>query len=110
MAKVLVVPVNGEPYVDDVVGLKGMQSAVGGYIESVTVARHVSIICNEEGMLVGLPRNRFVEDVGSFICGDFLISRYDEEGATVDVTPDDILFYTRKFSLHPNTRKNDAHA
>lgn len=107
MAKVIVVPVNGEPYVDDVKGLKGMQAVVGGYIESVTVAKNVSLICNEEGLLVGLPRNRFVEDVGGFICGDFLVSRYDLEGATVDVTPEDILFYTRKFST---SRKSDGRA
>ena len=35
--------------------LEAFQKAVGGYIESVTVASDVTLICNEEGRLMGLP-------------------------------------------------------
>lgn len=37
--------------------LTALQEAVGGYIETVTLARDCCIICNEEGRLQGLPYN-----------------------------------------------------
>lgn len=37
--------------------LKAFQEAVGGYIETVTLASDLVIICNEEGRLFGLPSN-----------------------------------------------------
>lgn len=40
--------------------LKAFQEAVGGYIETVTVATDLVIICNEEGRLKGLPHNTTV--------------------------------------------------
>ena len=41
--------------------LKALQTEVGGYIETVTIASDVVVICNEEGVPCGLPYNcRFV--------------------------------------------------
>ena len=40
--------------------LKAFQKAVGGYIETVTLATDLVIICNEEGRLKGLPHNTTV--------------------------------------------------
>lgn len=37
--------------------LKALQSIVGGYIETVTVADNLVIICNKEGRLQGLAYN-----------------------------------------------------
>lgn len=37
--------------------LENFQRYVGGYIEAVTVATDLVIICNEEGRLMGLPHN-----------------------------------------------------
>ena len=37
--------------------LSALQAAVGGYIETVTLAEDCCIICNEEGRLQGLPYN-----------------------------------------------------
>lgn len=37
--------------------LENFQTAVGGYIETVTLAEDLVIICNEEGRLMGLPYN-----------------------------------------------------
>ena len=37
--------------------LENFQRYVGGYIEAVTVASDLVIICNEEGRLMGLPYN-----------------------------------------------------
>lgn len=44
-----------EPFFDNT--LEAFQEAVGGYIETVTLADDVVIICNEEGRLMGLPYN-----------------------------------------------------
>lgn len=37
--------------------LETLQLIVGGYIESVTLATDLAIICNEEGRIMGLPYN-----------------------------------------------------
>lgn len=42
--------------------LKALQAEVGGYIETVTIASDVVVICNEEGVPLGMPYNcRFVD-------------------------------------------------
>ena len=37
--------------------LEAFQSIVGGYIEVVTLAPDLALICNEEGRIYGLPLN-----------------------------------------------------
>lgn len=37
--------------------LEELQAAVGGYIETVTIATDAAVICNEEGRLLGMPHN-----------------------------------------------------
>ena len=37
--------------------LEALQKIVGGYIETYRVASDLTIICNEEGRLMGLPYN-----------------------------------------------------
>lgn len=37
--------------------LKALQEQVGGFIEVLTVATDMALICNEEGRLMGLPYN-----------------------------------------------------
>ena len=44
--------------------LKELQELVGGYIETVTLFADLTIICNEEGRLHGLPYNCEVCGVG----------------------------------------------
>ncbi len=48
-----------EPVVDPLFenSLEAFQRAVGGYIETCTLATDLVIICNEEGRLRGLPHN-----------------------------------------------------
>ena len=43
--------------------LEAFQRAVGGYIETVTIAADTAIICNEEGRLMGLPFNTEIAGV-----------------------------------------------
>lgn len=53
--------------------LENLQKTVGGYIETVTIASDMVIICNEEGRLLDLPYNCNVcgiDYVGTIIfCG-----------------------------------------
>lgn len=53
--------------------LENLQKTVGGYIETVTLASDLVIICNEEGRLKNLPYNCHicgVDFVGTIIlCG-----------------------------------------
>ena len=50
-----------EPYVNVVKNdLKTFQDLVGGYIESFTVSSGLTILCNEEGLLEGLPYNETI--------------------------------------------------
>lgn len=37
--------------------LEALQRAIGGYLESVTIATDCCILCDEEGRLKGLPYN-----------------------------------------------------
>ena len=51
--------------------LKNFQNAVGGYIEAVTLAKDMAIICNEEGLLKDLPYNCTI--CGVDFCGDIIL-------------------------------------
>jgi len=98
MPKVLLFPVGEDPKVMDIAkGLQPMQDLVGGYIENVTLEDGVGLICNEEGKLTGLPLNRPVPELNDVIRGPFFISRYNDEGETVDVTATDVKKYTKRF-------------
>lgn len=56
--------------------LEALQAAVGGYIETVTIATNMVVICNEEGRLFGLERNCSICGV-SFV-GTVIIAGIDE--------------------------------
>ena len=65
--RVVMCPVDRPPYVTNITNsLSAMQSAVGGYIETVTRSDYV-IVVNEEGLLRNLPINpsvpRYVGDL-----------------------------------------------
>jgi hypothetical protein len=65
--------------------LENLQKHVGGYIETVTIARDLVIICNEEGRLLGLPHNCRIAGV-DFV-GDIVILGVDgEDFADVPIT------------------------
>lgn len=69
-----------EPLFDN--DLKAFQDAVGGYIETVTFATDLVIVCNEEGRLRGLPHNTTV--LGVDFCGTIVFAGVkDEEFASV---------------------------
>jgi hypothetical protein len=53
-----------EPLFDNT--LEAFQAAVGGYIETVTLAANLVLICNEEGRIRGLPYNCSVDSCPFF--------------------------------------------
>ena len=60
--------------------LPALQRAVGGYIETVTLATDCCIICNEEGRLEGLPYN--LTFCGVSFVGPILVVGVDEDEFT----------------------------
>ena len=52
--------------------LEAFQAAVGGCIETVTLATDLVIICNEEGKLIGLEPNMKIP--GDILCGTIIVA------------------------------------
>lgn len=75
--EVVIVPSAGPLRVETIENtLATLQKQVGGYIEVFPVGVAGAIgICNEEGLLRGLPLGPFVPALGHPICGDFLVVR-----------------------------------
>lgn len=46
--------------------LESLQAYVGGYIEAVSIGHGVTVICNEDGRLIGLPYNCTINGVDFF--------------------------------------------
>lgn len=67
--KGLMVPVRGEIRRVEVKNeLKALQETVGGYIETLTLAEGVVLICNEEGKLLNMePNTHFYTINGEFL-------------------------------------------
>lgn len=104
MPKVLVVPVGEAPRVEVIPpGLIPLQKLVGGYIEAVPLAPNVDAFCNEEGRILGLPRNRWIDSVQQYVCGPIVVSRHNEEGEATDLTAEDIRCYLEEFACPSST-------
>lgn len=89
-----------EPEVIDIDNtLKALQTEVGGYIETVSIA-DVVIICNEEGRLCGLPYNcRFV---GVDFVGTILVVGRDRDEFCDVPEADFLMYHLREETGHDN--------
>lgn len=77
---VLVVEPGYAPYEKEINGLKEMQSTVGGLIQAIyPYQEEVAVVCNEEGLLIGLDFNRVVPGGYGPIVGTFFICGLGEE-------------------------------
>lgn len=74
-------------------GLKAFQEFVDGHIEMVGLEPGLSLVCNEEGKLMGLPPNRPIFGGMDVIAGDCFLVRVDENGECISVTDEDIEKY-----------------
>lgn len=80
-------------------GLSFLQGVVGGWIESVPTDESITIYCNEEGKIDGLPYNPVamafwanhdpygcIENASDYIAGNIVIlGPVDDEGNSTDV-------------------------
>ena len=93
--KVLMVEPQKVPYTAEIpAGLKGLQMAVGGFIEAVYPYEDpVALICNEEGKLMGLDLNRALRDedghIYDVLAGPFMVVGLSEEDFAS--LPDDLM-------------------
>lgn len=102
MPKAMIIPADEAQPVrfEELSGLEAMQKVVGGYIELVPMTlniagtqHEVSLFCNEEGKLEGLPLNRRATQMagrnlrpGDYLAGDvFLTGAPDDDGNETDV-------------------------
>ena len=75
--------------------LDSLQNAVSGLIEFVYLEDNVSILCNEEGKLIGLePNRRLGKDI---ICGVFYVVAEDDEGDLISLTKAQQEHYAKMF-------------
>ena len=90
-----------EPELEEVENtLKALQTEVGGYIETVTIASDVIVICNEEGVPLGMPYNcRFV-DV-DFVGPILVVGRNKDEFCDVPGA-DFLMYHLREETGHDN--------
>ena len=78
--------------------LDTLQSIVGGWIEftKLTPSRNIDIICNEEGKILFMPNNFYVEWLDDVIVGPVIFVRNDGYGGTEGLTDEDVE-YIKKY-------------
>lgn len=75
-----------EASIDNTLG--AMQATVGGYIETARISKDTVVVCNEEGLIRGLPYNTRV--MGTDFVGDILVvGTKGEEFTDVPVSLED---------------------
>ena len=94
---VLVVEPGYTPYEKEINGLHEMQAVVGGYIEAIYPYEElVAIVCNEEGLINGLPFNRSVEGGYGGVFGTFFVCGLGEESFD-SLNPEQMKHFKDKF-------------
>ena len=84
--------------------LQEMQELVGGHIQTIyPFEEPIALVCNEEGLFLGLPANRGLRDkdgkLYDIICGVFFLcgSPADEESFT-SLSPEEVERFERRFN------------
>ena len=92
--------------------LEALQEAVSegadsvGLIEIIPITDTASILCNEEGKLIGLePNRRIGYDV---ICGTFYVVGEDREGNLTSLSAKDMDYYMNRFAVPENISAEEA--
>ena len=81
--KAISIPAEGEAQVVEIDNeLTALQKAVGGHIETVTIASDACLICDEEGRLKGKPLNARASILGILVVGDVLVVGVNEDDFT----------------------------
>lgn len=80
--------------------LEAMQKFVGGLIECITLSdtgSAVTLVCNDEGKLLGLPLNRPLWDRADVLAGPGFLAGCDNEGNLTSLPQSTMDFYKEKF-------------
>ena len=80
--------------------LEAMQKFVGGLIECITLSdtgSEVTLVCNDEGKLLGLPLNRPLWDGADVLAGPGFLAGCDNEGNLTSLPQSAMDFYKEKF-------------
>lgn len=95
---VLVVEPGFAPYEKEIEEkLEAEQAIVGGYIDVIyPYKEQVGIVCNDEGLINGLPFNRSVEGGYGGIFGTFFVCGLSEDNFC-SLTPEQMERYKQKF-------------
>lgn len=93
--KIIVKRVGEAPTIDYIPNtLDALKKLVDGYIETVTLAQNIVVICNRDGKLIGLPYNCKVCNLK--FCGTIVFVGVDETGeefADCPLTLEDAALY-----------------
>ncbi len=94
---VLVVEPGFAPYEKEINGIHEMQGVVDGTIEAIyPFEEKVAVVCNDEGLIRGLPFNRSIEGGYGGICGTFFVCGLTED-SFCSLTPEQMKTYKQKF-------------
>lgn len=80
--------------------LEAMQKFVDGLIECITLSdtgSEVTLVCNDEGKLLGLPLNRPLWDGADVLAGPGFLAGCDNEGNLTSLPQSTMDFYKEKF-------------
>ena len=81
--------------------LEAMQNFVGGLIECITLSdtgSEVTLVCNEEGKLLGLPLNRPLWDGADVLAGPGFLAGCDNEGNLTSLPQSALDYYIETIS------------
>ena len=94
---VLVVEPGMMPYEKEINGLEEMQAVVGGYIEAIYPYEDmVAIVCNEEGLINGLPFNRSMDGGYGGVFGTFFVCGLTEDSFG-PLSPEQVKHFKERF-------------
>lgn len=94
---VLVVEPDFAPYEKEINGLSEMQETVGGLIQAIYPFEDmVAVVCNDEGILLGMPFNRSMEGGYGGVFGTFFVCGLGEEDFC-SLSPEQVETYKQKF-------------
>lgn len=94
---VLVVEPDYAPYEKEINGLPEMQATVGGKIQAIyPFEEQVAVVCNDDGIGMGLPFNRSMDHGYGGVFGTFFVCGLGEESFT-SLTSEQVERYKQRF-------------
>lgn len=94
---VLVVEPGMAPYEKEVNGLREMQATVGGLITTIyPYEEQIALVCNDEGINMGMEFNRSVEGGYGGVFGTFFVCGLSEDNFC-SLTPEQMEHFKKKF-------------